>query len=418
MKAIFSKKGKKIEGDSPEKYNTLYTFNHESIIKDSKNTDHPLFGCESSNTLFIETEIDKSSSGLIFTENYGNEIMKAIKSQVKEEFPSSLLISHSNISRDLSISIPFIETPSLELIENTFSRGITWYEENHEKITQELNKEFRNTSLIFIFVENNAFIVGLITKIAEYIKGKNIQPILCFHIPPQGQSVVQEFTVLTAIHKLMKESTITRVPFILYDENNLLKANPNTPIDILKSKLYEREAHIIYDIILASQAPSEFYHIDSSNLLRIFTETKGLCKVFSVDIYDNNPILSNLVANNKYAWSFKSDKKSTRGFLVIQPGSQGLQTKDYKLIRKEYSNLDVIFSILPKRMKGAFIRGIFTYNLLPKEILEKFDLFSSIQVEIFDDNKERTGFFDFSDLDEIWMFKNYLVKSLTEIEES
>jgi len=418
MKALFGKKGKKIEGDSPEKYNALYNFNFESIIKESKMTDNPLLGSELSDTLFIEAEIDKISSGFIFTETYGKEICKAMKNQIKDKFPSSLLISRSNISPDLRVNIPFVQLPTLEMMENTFLRGTKWFEENQEKIAQELSKQFKDISLVFIFVENDAFIVGLIIKIIEYLKEKNIQPILCFHIPPHEQNIEQEFTVLIAIHWLMKESTIANIPFILYDENKLLKANSNVSIDILKSKLYDREAHIISDLIIASQSPSEFYHLDLSNFLRIFEETKGLCEIFSIDIYDNNPTLSNLIKDNKSAWSFITVQKPTRGFLAIQPSSQGLQTKDYQMIRKEFSNLDVIFSILPKRTNGAFIRGIFTYTLLPKQIMDRFDLFSNILVETFDSNKEKIGFFDFSNIDGILTSNYYLVRTLTEIEEN
>ncbi len=418
MKALFSKKGKKIEGDPPEKYNALYNFNFESIIKQSKMTDNPLSGSESSDTLFIEAEIDKISSGLIFTENYGNEIIKAMNNQIKDKFPSSLLISRSNISQDLGVKIPFLKTPTLKLIENTFSRGIAWYEENQEKITQELNKQFKDTSLIFIFVENDAFIIGLITKIVEYLKGKNLQPILSFHIPPHEVEVIQEFTILTTIHRLMKKSTDFDVPFILYDENNLIKANPNIALDILRSKLYNREAHIISDFLIASQAPSEFYHVDLSNFLRVFTEIKGPCLIFSVDVYDNNPVLSKLLKNNKFAWNFISEHKFTRGFLVIQPGTQGLITKEYQRIRKKYSNLDVIFSIHPKRTNGALIRGIFTSNMLPKQILAKYDLYSKIVVEIYDENEERVGTLNLLDLDVIWEKTNYLIKVRTENDEN
>jgi hypothetical protein len=410
MKKLFSKKRKKTEGDSPEKYNALYSFNYESIIKQSKTTDNPLSGSESSDTLFIKTEINKISSGLIFTEHYGIEIIKALNKQIKDKFPSSFLISRSNISQDLAANIPSLEIPTLELLENTFSRGIAWFDDNKEKITHELNKQFRDTSLIFIFVENDAFTIGLITKIVEYLKEKNQQPILSFHIPPHGIEIIREFNVLTAIHKLMKESTDIDVPFILYDENSLAKANPNEDLDILKSKLYDREAHIIADLLIASQTPSEFYHVDISNFLRVFKETKGPCLIYSVDVYDNNPILSKLLENSNFAWNFITEHQSTRGFLVIQPGNQGLMTKEYQKIRKIYSNLDVIFSILPKRTSGALIRGIFTSNMLPKQILSKYNLFSKIFVETYSENKESIGIVDLSDLDAIWEKTHYLIK--------
>ncbi len=418
MKALFRKKGKKIEGDPPEKYNALYSFNFESIIKQSKTTDKQLSGSESSDTLFVEAEINKISSGLIFTENYGFEILKAMNNQIKDKFPSSLLISRSNLSQDLGANIPFLETPTLKLLENTFSRGIAWFEENKEKVTQELNKQFKDTSLIFIFVENDAFTIGLITKIVEYLKEKNLQPILSFHIPPHEIEIIQEFNVLTTIHRLMKESTDIDVPFILYDENSLIKANTNVDLDILKSKLYDREAHIISDLLIASQTPSEFYHIDLSNFLRIFNETKGPCLIYSVDVYDNNPVLSKLIENNKLAWNFITEDQSTRGFLVIQPGNQGLITKEYQKIRRNYSNLDVMFSILPKRTNGALIRGIFTSNMLPNQILGKYDLFSKIFVEIYGENEESMGTIDLSDLDVIWEKPNYLIKVRAENSEN
>ena len=117
-----------------------------------------------------------------------------------------------------------------------------------------------------------------------------------------------------------------------------------------------------------------------------------------------------LLDNNKYAWNFITEHQSTRGFLVIQPGNQGLMTKEYQKIRRKYSNLDVMLSILPKRANGALIRGIFTSNMLPKQILGKYDIFSKILVEIFDENEESIGILDPSNLDVIWEKNNYLIK--------
>ena len=152
--------------------------------------------------------------------------------------------------------------------------------------------------------------------------------------------------------------------------------------------------------------------------MRVFKETKGPCKIYSVDVYDNNPVLSKLLDNNKQGWNYITEHQSTRGFLVIQPGNQGLVTKEYQKIRRKHSNLDIIFTILPKRTNGALIRGIFTSNILPKQILSRYDLLSKIFVEIYDENEESMGMLDLSDLDVVWEKTNYLIKIVAENSEN
>jgi len=422
LKSLFGRGRKKAEIDVPQIFNGLYQFQHPNIINNSKSTELPLNGNEFSNTLFLEGEMTKSSIGFIFTGGYGCNIFTSIKEREEKDILSSIIFSNQDQFQSLNERAPFIELPSNYDEITSFSKGIKWYDENKINIDNSMERALRDVSLVFIFVENTSFLFGIISKILYKIKELNIQPVLLLHVPfnDKGKTpgiidtaeINSEVSLLTFIHFLMKKSTEDNFPFILLDDSQLRKSNlPQIGFSALQNMLIVREANILFDLILATQNPSQFYQIDLSNMIRIFKDARGPCKLVSLDIYDNNPSLSKLFDKQPFSESFTLKSDPTRGFVVIQPGPNGLLTNEYKNIRKIYENKDVILSIMNNRTNGAIIRGVFSFLEIPEFVLDRYESFSDYAIEILDE--ENKGYLDTSNLDDLWKCEEFKVIKIT-----
>ncbi|MCE7739392.1 MAG: hypothetical protein KAU62_09425 [Candidatus Heimdallarchaeota archaeon] len=389
IRSIFSKGKKKSADEYPILFNGLYRFNHSNII-----TDKDLNGCEISDTLFIEGDIKESPIGLVFGENYGLNILKSMKKRFNGQLPSSLVITTPSGDSDIYSKLPSIELPSLSEEEMTFFQGKKWYTANEERINSYVDKLISNKSLVFLFPENNAFVLALFEEIALYILSSNKQPVMFVHLPVAKKNIIKEFSIMTFIYGLLRKSQKNHLPYVLVDEEKLIKNNQNKDSEEILATFVQREANLITDFIIGLQQPSEFYQVDQSNFLRIFKDARGICRLISFDVYDNNPELSQLLAKIDEGDSFSLKTRATRGFFLIQPGPIGLTTASYRRIRERFSNSDVIFSFLQKRENGAILRGILTYNILPREVLKRLENLGKLLISLYDELGDRIMFED------------------------
>jgi len=389
IRSIFSKGKKKSADEYPVLFNGLYRFNHSNIINDKD-----LNGCEISETLFIEGDIKESPIGLVFGENYGLSILKNIKKRFNGQLPPSLVITTPSGDSDTYSKLPSIELPSLSEEEMTFFQGKKWYTANEERINSYVDKLISNKSLVFLFPENNAFVLGLFEEIALYILNSNKQPVMFIHLPVAEKNIIEEFSIMTFIYGLLRKSQKSHLPYVLVDDTKLIKNNQNKDSEEVLATFAQREANLIADFIVGLQQPSEFYQVDQSNFLRIFKDARGICRLISFDVYDNNPELSHFLAKIDEGDSFPLKTKATRGFFLIQPGPKGLTTASYRRIRESFSNSDVIFSFLQKRENGAILRGILTYNILPREVLKRLESLGKLLINLYDELGNRILFED------------------------
>ena len=389
IRSIFSKGKKKSADEYPVLFNGLYRFNHSNIIADKN-----LNGCEISDTLFIEGDIKESTIGLVFGENYGLNILKNMKERFNNQFPSSLVITTPSGNSDIYSKLPSIEIPSLSEEEMTFFQGKKWYTANEERINSYVDKLISNKSLVFLFPENNAFVLGLFEEIALYILSSGKQPVMFVHLPIAEKNITDEFSIMTFLYGLSRKSQKNPLPYVLVDDEKLIKNNQNKDSEEVLATFVRREANLIADFIIGLQQSSEFYRVDQSNFLRIFKEARGICRLISFDVYDNNPELSNLLTKIHEGDSFPSKSKATRGFFLIQPGPSGLTTASYRLIRESFSNSDVIFSFMQKRENGAILRGILSYNILPREVLKRLENLGKLSINLYDELGNRIVFED------------------------
>ncbi len=389
IRSIFSKGRKKSVDEYPVLFNGLYKFDHSNIISDKE-----LKGCEISETLFIEGDIKESPIGLVFGENYGLNILKSIKKRFNNQLPSSLVITAPSGNSDVYSQLPLIELPPLSEEEMTFFQGKKWYKANEERINSYVDKIIKNKSLVFLFPENNAFVLGLFEEIALYILNSDKQPVMFVHLPIAEKNIINEFSVMTFLYGLSRKSQKNHLPYVLIDDEKLIKSNPNKDSEEILATFIQREANLIADFIIGLQQPSEFYQVDQSNFLRIFKDARGICRLISFDVFDNNPELSHLLAKIDKADSFPLKTRATRGFFLIQPGPSGLTTANYRRIRESFSNSDVIFSFLQKRENGAILRGILAYNILPREVLKRLENLGKLSISLYDELGNRIMFED------------------------
>ncbi len=389
VRSIFSKGKKKSADEYPVLFNGLYKFNHSNII-----TDKDLNGCEISDTLFIEGDIKESTIGLVFGENYGLNILKNMKDRFNNQFPPSLIITTPSGNSDIYSKLPSIELPSLSEEEMTFFQGKKWYTANEERINSYVDKLISNKSLVFLFPENNAFVLSLFEEIALYILSSDKQPVMFVHLPIAEKNITDEFSIMTFLYGLSRKSQKNPLPYVLVDDEKLIKNNQNKDSEEILATFVRREANLIADFIIGLQQTSEFYRVDQSNFLRIFQDARGICRLISFDVYDNNPELSNLLIKIHEGDSFPLKSRATRGFFLIQPGPTGLTTASYRRIRESFSNSDVIFSFPQKRENGAIIRGILAYNILPREILKRLENLGKLSISLYDKLGNRIMFED------------------------
>jgi hypothetical protein len=410
ISSIFGKKKRKEKEEQPSFFNGLYKFNHQNIVKNSQTSENILLGSEKSDTLFLETTTKSSSFGYVFAGKTGINILSRMKTRIRENFPPALIVSTLNEYESIDDKFPFIEVPNKPLEDQTFFQGNQWYLTNKDRVEDRLARLHKEVSIVFIFVENNAFLLGLLTPILKFLENADVQPVLVLSLPNDESALNETVSALTFIYNLMNKKESINIPFILFDENMLVKANPTMSLSELVERFTDRIANIFCDIMLGSLTTSTFYQTDLSNFIRIFENVRGPCNLVSVDIYDNKPRISDLLEQKQlYGSSFSVKKDATRGYMIIQPSNKGLSTKEYRNFRDIYSNLDVNISILEKRNNGSIIRGIFTYNELPKSLLERYENLSELYVEILDDQNNVSEYFDLTNLEDLMNKQRYRI---------
>ncbi|MCK5141115.1 MAG: hypothetical protein KAQ70_02890, partial [Candidatus Heimdallarchaeota archaeon] len=356
--SLFGKKKRKEKEEQPSLFNGLYSFNNQNIVMNSQTSEEILHGSSISDTLFLETDTKPSSFSFIFVGNNEINLLSQMKSRLIENFPPSLIFSALNKYESMNEKMPFIEIPDKNLDDQTFFQGNQWYLTNKDSIEDRLSRLIRDASLVFIFVENNAFLLGMMQPLLKFIENTKTQPVLVLNLPVDEAPIDNTVSILAFIHQIMKKEEALNIPFILLDGNILLKANPNLNLIELSSKFTDRIANIFCDIILGALTPSTFYQTDLSNFIRIFENVRGPCNLVSFDIYDNKPKISNLLEQKQlHGSSFSVKNDATRGLIVIQPCNKGISTKEYRNLRDRYANLDVNISILENRNNGSIIRG-------------------------------------------------------------
>ncbi len=382
MKAIL-KRGKKKDRDYPKQVNGFLEFNYRGIISDNRTEENPLIGCESSDTLYLEGEYRETPVSLILTGSYGEAISENLNKRFSNSNPSAIYLGF-NTDFQKSSDLPSIVLPPEDREINSFLQGKNWYQKNEERIKSYVKKAIRNTSIAFIFLDNNPFILGLMQNVITYIKDMKTQPVLFLHLPSEVDKINEEFSILAFIYNILKKETSFNAPIVIVDEKYALKLNSNISIEEMRNMIIQREANLIADLLLGISQSSNFYHTDQSNFDRIFRESNGICQLFSLDIYDNNPDLSYLFKRHKKACSFLSTEKPTRGYVIIQSGNEGLKTEIYQNIREFYGNSDVILSILSKRANGAIIRGVYSFISTPRNLLDRYSKFDKVSVLLYD----------------------------------
>lgn len=408
--SLFGKKKRKEKEEQPSFFNGLYKFNHNNIIENSQSSEGILLGSEKSNTLYLETDTKHSSFGYIFAGKKGINILSQMKKRIRDNFPSTLILSTLSEYESINDKLPFIEVPIKPLEDQTFFQGNQWYLTNKERIDDRLSRLRRDVSIVFIFVENDAFLLGVLAPLLKFLENADVQPVLVLSLPSEEGTLIETVSVLTFIYSIMNKSESSNIPFILFDESILVKANPTVSWNELSSKFTNRVANVFCDIMLGSLTTSTFYQTDLSNFIRIFENVRGACNLVSFDIYDNKPTISSLLKQKQlYESSFSVKKDATRGFMIIQASKAGINTKEYRNFRSNYANLDVTISMLEKRNNGAIIRGIFTYNEIPKSLLQRYEELSELYVEILDDQNNVSEYFDLTNLEDLMSKERYRI---------
>ncbi|MHA1482712.1 MAG: hypothetical protein ACTSQC_04840 [Candidatus Heimdallarchaeaceae archaeon] len=417
--SLFGKKKRKEKEEQPSLFNGLYSFNNQNIVMNSQTSEEILHGSSISDTLFLETDTKPSSFSFIFVGNKEINLLSQMKSRLRENFPPSLIFSALEKYESMNEKIPFIEVPDKNLDDQTFFQGNQWYLTNKDNIEDRLSRLIRDASIVFIFVENNAFLLGIMQPLLKFFENTKTQPVLALNLPVDEAPIDNTVSVLAFIHQIMKKEEALNIPFILLDGNLLLKANPHLNLIELSSKFTDRIANIFCDIMLGALTPSTFYQTDLSNFVRIFENVRGPCNLVSFDIYDNKPKISSLLEQKQlYGSSFSVKNDATRGFIIIQPGKTGISTKEYRNLRDRYANLDVNISILENRNNGSIIRGIFTYNELPKSLLKRYEELSELYIEILDEQNNIIEYFDLTNLEDLMNKQRYRINIRVKEEKS
>ncbi|MBY9000495.1 MAG: hypothetical protein KGD64_06240, partial [Candidatus Heimdallarchaeota archaeon] len=91
--SLFNKKKRKEKEEQPNFFNGLYQFNHKDILKNSQLSETVLVGNEKSETLYLDSTTNPSSFCYVFAGKKGTKVLSEMKTRIKENFPSSLIIS-------------------------------------------------------------------------------------------------------------------------------------------------------------------------------------------------------------------------------------------------------------------------------------------------------------------------------------
>ncbi len=389
LTSLFKNKRKKTIAGIPTSYNCLNQFNYENVVNNSQNSDTPLNGSELSDTLYLETEEKVKLDNFLFIAigNSAPNIFLSINKRLELKDNGLLFSEKSNYER-ANIKMNFIELPENIDTNSTFKEGINWFNGHRDEITEKLRKISNRVNIAYLFSDKNGFAYGVISELITILESDGITSLPIVFLPPHANSttLTEEVITLAFIQYLVNNSN---TPFILVDENITVKLNANKSYDSLSLKIKDRIIHHIIDLSISSLLPSEFYKNDVSNYIRVFKGIKGLCAIFSFDIYDQKPSLSSLLDQYSHAISIDFEDEATRGYLCIQPGPEGLPVKEYKNFRHFFANKDVELTIIKKRANGSIVRGILSGIQIPSSLLDRFAILSNIELHILSEGEEK-----------------------------
>jgi len=362
-----------------------------------------------SDTLHIEGFNKNDSIATIFIGYDGCIKSRIFNERFRNTSLPTLVISTNEMYDEYNLRGSFVEIPKLSEAESTFFRGNMWYEKNHAIVESMLQKSIGDSSIVFIFSENNGFALGIVENLYQTILSINIQPVLFLKLPAKNAKIQEQITALAFLHHIYN-SEEQFLPILLMDEDMLVQNNSDKELNILQQKIDDRIVNIFSDIILGSQSQSEFYNVQFENFLNIFRDAKGLGKFISYDIYDNSTLLSHVLTDLSKAESFSSIEAPTRGFLLIQPSKNGLTISEYKKFRDMYSNKDVIISILKQRELGSIIRGFMTNIQIPKYILTRYSILSNAIIQVLDDSNNVTEILNIDQITNLWNYERLVIR--------
>ncbi len=414
LKNIFGKKTEKDEKDIPKIFNALYEFNHDNIIEKSKEKEKPLIGNAKSNTLFLETEKNKLSAKLafVFIGSTGVNYYTAFKKRFPKDEFKGLILTETESLNSLDTKLTNLGYPNINYKEDTFLKGYDWYDSNNDKLSDILNKIFKEVETTFIISSNSRFEIGLTQKIIDSTHALGPQPILVLHLPHIEEEKQKQINALAFMYQLLQAEVKKTAPFFLFDEMQLLKSHPKRDTNNLIPLLYPRISNCLIDLCLSIQLSSKLYRTEEDNFHALFKNTKGPAKLLSFDIYDQSTELSYLLKKTPLAYSYTSEDIGTRGMIIVQPSLSGLNTKQYLVFREYFANKDVQINIIKERQVGSLIRGLVLFSRLPKHILNRYTILEQFRMQVLDEEEATKESFDLIELSRLWEYKNYHLKEI------
>ncbi|MHA1396746.1 MAG: hypothetical protein ACTSSF_03470 [Candidatus Heimdallarchaeaceae archaeon] len=255
IKSILKKKLKKEETDKPETFNGLMQFKHKSVIEKSQSSEHPLTGCFHSDTLYFDSDVKINEIGFLFAGNSSCKICSAMQKRQLASQPEFMIIAKRKDYDQFQTKLPFIEVEEKTEEESTFLQGINFYSSNNESIVRTVERTFQNSSLVFIFVDNNSYLMGLLTKIGEFLDNKGVQIVYVVTLPAKNQKIKEEFNALTLIYHFMGKNADFSPPFILIDLEKLYALNSSENYEAIVDTFQKRLGNVFLDLTLLAHTP-------------------------------------------------------------------------------------------------------------------------------------------------------------------
>lgn len=418
---IFKKKSKEIL-EKPEYFNFISAFNHTNIIQTKE-----LLGCNSTQSLFLECEKDERKDiekkvGFVFIGDIGKKVYSSFENR-EIELKHYLIISkltdmEESASKKKEREQFIIPTDYKHL---SFASGSAWVEANQLQLEKYV-ENFKDPQLVYVITESTGFSLMLAKNISTLLKQRGKVPFLILPIQHFEIFKRETFDFLVFYHHLLSLEPNETFPFMIVDENELLRYSPSEDIEKIRSYYYKRIGYALLDLsILLFNLNSLVYRIDSSTILDIFTKLKGPYRLLYFDIYDNNSAISTVFDSLAEIDTKTYISNAVAGYIAIQPSMKGLVTEEYQKIRKMYSNKDIFISVVHPRTKGAIIRGIFATEGLSKETLEEFStLLNSNYIQTWKEDGEEDSTIYISatnDLESMLSIEYYTIEPIVEEKE-
>ena len=411
LNLIFKKKRKKVI-EKPEYVNFIDTFKYKDVVQSKE-----LLGCNNSQSLFLDAEIDFEKVGFIFIGKIGMDVYRGLETRGIE-------IKHLlRISKESDTQSSYSEKYDLFIIPDSgkrlsFTNGLLWAQNNKQRLEEHLKKNFGNCSMVYIFTDYVGFSMMLSKELALMIKERNQLPLLFVPIPDFSSASPKELVdFCTFYHHLLSLESPHHVPFVLLDENKLRKQNADTTdMSTQKQYYYMRIGYAILDLFTLMNMESKLYNVDFETILSMLQTHKGPYRLLYFDIYDDKPAISHVFEILNEDEKDVYLEKTVMGFIGIQPSAKGLMVEEYKNIRSFYANKDVIISVVKPRTKGAIIRGILLSEGVTKILLEQMTtLLNSIYIQVWDETDaqiQQTIITSTKDLEEVLEYKYYSVEQI------